>query len=223
MRAWTVLPAAAFVLAATPAMIAQDPAKVAAAHYKVVLDNPSVRVLRVSMPAGAKGALHSHPDHVAVFLADGQATFTGADGKSEEMKAVNETAVYVPAGSHSVVNTGKGPVSAIVVEFKAKEPGTATLPNTRDNMAIKTLAEGSRAVVYTAAADEKFHEPAGTKHDFDQVVIALSGSQLMLAIDGKPARTKWARGDVAFIPRGVGHESKNTGGKPVTFAIVAIK
>jgi oxalate decarboxylase/phosphoglucose isomerase-like protein (cupin superfamily) len=46
---------------------------------------------------------------------------------------------------------------------------------------------------------------------------------MSVAIDGKPAKTKWARGDVQFIDRGVAHESKNTGGKPVDFVIVAIK
>ena len=46
---------------------------------------------------------------------------------------------------------------------------------------------------------------------------------MSLSIDGKPAKTTWARGDVQFIGRGVAHESKNTGGKPVDFIILAIK
>jgi quercetin dioxygenase-like cupin family protein len=223
MRAWTVLPAAAFVLAVTPALIAQDPAKVAAAHYKVVFENPSVRVLRVSTPAGAKSALHSHPDHVAIFLKDGQVTFTGSDGKTQDVKGASETAIYAPAGAHSAVNTGKTALDALAIEFKAKEPGTATLPDTRDNIAMKMLAEGPRAMVYRATADEKFSEPAGSKHDFDQVVIALGAAQMMLSIDGKPTKSKWTRGEAVFIPRGVAHESKNTGGKPADFIIVAVK
>jgi len=54
-------------------------------------------------------------------------------------------------------------------------------------------------------------------------VIALGPAEMSLSIDGKPAKTSWARGDVQFIGRGVPHESKNTGGKPVDFIIVAIK
>jgi hypothetical protein len=42
--------------------------------------------------------------------------------------------------------------------------------------------------------------------------IALDPAPLTLAIDGKPAKTTWARGDVQFIGRGVPHEAKNTGG-----------
>ena len=46
---------------------------------------------------------------------------------------------------------------------------------------------------------------------------------MSLSIDGKPAKTQWTRGEVAFIGRGVAHESKNTGGKPAGFIIVTIR
>jgi oxalate decarboxylase/phosphoglucose isomerase-like protein (cupin superfamily) len=46
---------------------------------------------------------------------------------------------------------------------------------------------------------------------------------MSLSIDGKPAKTTWARGDAVFVGRGTAHEAKNTGGKPVDFVIVAIK
>jgi len=55
------------------------------------------------------------------------------------------------------------------------------------------------------------------------VIIALQPGQVSLSIDGKPAKTTWARGDVQFIGRGTGHETNNTGGKPVDLVIVAIK
>ena len=90
-------------------------------------------------------------------------------------------------------------------------------------MTMKVLAEGPRAVAYRTTADPTFQEPAGSKHDYDQVVIALGAAQMSLSINGQPAKTTWARGDVQFIGRGVSHESKNTGGKPVDFVIVAIK
>ena len=58
---------------------------------------------------------------------------------------------------------------------------------------------------------------------FDQIVIALGSGRVTLSIDGKPARTNWARGDAEFIGRGVKHEAKNTGGKPLDLILVAIK
>ena len=223
MKKWTLLPAVSLVLMSSGAAFAQDPVKVAATHYTVVLDNPSVRVLKANVAAGAKTPMHSHPDSVVISLGTAKVRFTTPDGKSEENELPSETAMYTPAHTHSGENIGKTRVDVLIVEFKAPAAGTATVPNARDNMAIKVLAEGPRAVVYRATADPSFTEPAGSKHEFDQIVIGLGPATMSLALDGKPAKTTWKRGDVQFIGRGVPHESKNTGSKPVDFVIVAIK
>ena len=205
------------------AAFAQDPAKASPEVYKVVAENASVRVLRVSVPAGGKTAMHKHPDHVVIALGASKVKFTGPDGKSEDADLPAESATFSPATTHSGANTGSAPVDAIVVEFKSAAAGKATIPAAREGLAMKVLAENPRAMVYKSTADSKFQEPAGTKHDYDQVVIALGPSQMSLSIDGKPAKTSWARGDVQLIARGTAHESKNTSGKPVDFIIVAIK
>jgi hypothetical protein len=90
-------------------------------------------------------------------------------------------------------------------------------------MTLTVLAEGPYATAYRSTAAASFAEPAGTKHDFDQVVIALGATPLSLSIDGKPAKTTWARGDAQFIGRGVPHQAKTVGGKPADMVIVAIK
>jgi quercetin dioxygenase-like cupin family protein len=203
--------------------LAQDPVKVDSAHYKTVFENASVRVLRVNQPAGGKSPMHQHPDNIVIPLASAKVRFTMPDGKSEEAEMASESATYMTAGSHSGVNIGTGQIDVILVEFKSAAPGKAEVPTSREDMALKILAEGPRAVAYRATADPSFQEPAGSKHDYDQVVIALGPAQMSLSIDGKPAKTTWARGDAQFIGRGVPHESKNTGGKPVDFVIVAIK
>ena len=223
MKAWTVLTAVSLVLMSSGAAFAQDPVKVASKHYTVVLDNPSVRVLKANVPPGAKTAMHSHPDSIVIPLAAAKVRFAMPDGKSEESDLPADSAMYTPAHTHSGENIGKTRVDVLIVEFKTPAAGTATVPSARDNMAIKMLAEGPRAVVYRATAEPTFTEPAGSKHEFDQIVIALGPAPMSLAIDGKPAKTTWKRGDVQFIGRGVPHESKNTGSKPVDFVIVAVE
>jgi len=203
--------------------LAQDPVKVDPAHYKVLLENPSVRVLSIDYPAGATSKMHQHPDSIAVMLADAKVKFATADGKSQDQEMKNESATYTPAGTHTPTNIGTGPSKGILVEFKTPAPGKATLPASREGMTLNMLAEGPRAIAYRSTASPTFAEPAGSKHDFDQVVIALGDAQISLSIDGKPAKTKWARGDVQFIGRGVAHEAKNTGGKPGDMVVVAIK
>ncbi len=214
----------AFVLAALPlAAVAQDAVKVAPQHYKVLIDNASVRVLKIAYSPGAKSAMHSHPDSMLVALQDSKTRFALPDGKTQDIDIGNETASYMTASSHAPTNIGTTPVDAILVEFKAKDPGTASVPTSRPGMQIGVLAEGPRAVAFKTTAAADFHEDPGTTHEYDQVVISLGANDMSLSIDGKPPTTKWQRGSVAFIGRGVKHESKNTSGRPVEFVIVAVK
>ena len=223
MKACTFVPVTSLVVLLTGVVIAQDPVKVDSGHYKVLFENASVRVLKISYPAGDKSTMHQHPDSIVIPLATSKVSFETPDGKTEERELAAESGMYAPAGTHRPTNLGKTPIDAVLVEFKTAAPGTATIPTARPGMAMKVLAEGPRAMAYRSTADPSFQEPAGTTHDYDQVVIALNRAQMSLAIDGKPAKTTWARGDVQFIGRGTPHESKNTGGKPVDFVIVAIK
>jgi len=214
----------ALVLAAVPVMAAaQDAVKVDPGHYKVLIDNPSVRVLRITYAPGGKSPMHSHPDSMLVALGDAKTLFTLPDGKTQPMEIGKETAAYTPAATHSPANVGTTPVDAILVEFKAKAPGTATIPTSRPEMQITTLAESPRAVAIKSTAGPDFHEAAGSTHEFDQVVIALGTADMSLAVEGQPTVTHWKRGDVQFIGRGVKHEAQNKSGKPIEFAIVAIK
>jgi len=214
----------AVVLSALPiAAAAQDPVKVDPGHYKVLLDNPAVRVLKVNVAPGAKTPMHAHPDALLVPLGSGKARFTLPDGKIEDALLTKETAAYTPAGTHSGANVGTTKVDLILVEFKAKAPGTATLPTGRPGLQQTMLVESPRAVAFKTTAAPDFHEAAGSTHEYDQVVIALGPSDLSLAVEGKAPVTKWQRGDVQFIGRGTKHEAKNTGGKPVDFIIVSIR
>jgi quercetin dioxygenase-like cupin family protein len=222
MQARKWLSSLGVVLLVSSVAAAQDPTKVSPDTYKLVLENAAVRIFRVSGPAGNKVAMHTHPDHIAIALTPAKIQFSAKGGKPETIDMARESASYVPAGGHESANVGSTSFDAIVIELKAPA-GTAEIPTSRPGQTINVLAEGPKAVAYRATADPSFQEPAGTKHDYAQVVIALEPSQMSLSIDGKPARTSWARGDVAFIDRGVPHESKNTGGKAAEFIIVGIR
>lgn len=223
MKTWKTLASVSLVMLWAPAAGAQDAVKADPAHYKVILDNPSVRVLKISYAVGAKSSMHQHPDSIVIPLVDSKVRFTLPDGKAEDSTLANESAQYSAAGTHNPANIGTNAIEAVLVEFKTAAPGKAALPASRPGMNLKVLAEGPRATAYRSTASETFAEPAGATHEFDQVVIALGPAQMSLSIDGKPAKTTWARGDVQFVGRGVKHEAKNTGGKPVDMIIVAIK
>jgi beta-alanine degradation protein BauB len=211
------------ILVASAAIGAQDPVQVDPAHYKVLIDNAVVRVLKINYAVKGTSSMHVHPDAIVLPLAASKVRFATPDGKSEDRDMASETALYTPAGPHKPTNIGTGPIDAILVEFKAKTPGKATLPTSRPGMTINVLAEGPYGMAYKSTAAPTFAEAAGTKHEYDQIVIALGAAQMSLSLDGKPAKTSWVRGDAVFVGHGVAHEAKNTGGKPVDFVIVAIK
>jgi quercetin dioxygenase-like cupin family protein len=99
---WAIVLAACFFFAYSNLAVADDAVKVAPDHYKVLLDNEHVRVLEFSGKKGDKIAIHSHPDCVVYFLADGKAKFTGSDGKVVEADFKKGETQWRPAETHSV-------------------------------------------------------------------------------------------------------------------------
>lgn len=206
-----------------PAAAPADAVTADPGHYSVILENAEVRVLRISYAAGDTSVMHTHPDGVVVALETGTTRFDLPDGTSREAELAANNALYAPAETHNSTNVGTTPVEVILVEFKAAAAGTGMLPEMREGLAMTVLAEGPRATAYLSTADPTFEEPEGTTHDYAQVVIALGAGEIPLTVDGQLVRSTWARGDVAYIGRGVAHSSKNMSTAPMDFVLVAIR
>lgn len=95
-----------------------DPVQVDPKHYKVVLDNNDVRVLRARYGPHEKSVMHEHPAAVIVFMTGGTTKFTMADGASREVDSKAHDAIWEDATKHLPENTGDTPVEAIVIELK---------------------------------------------------------------------------------------------------------
>jgi quercetin dioxygenase-like cupin family protein len=108
-----------FAAAAVPLM-AQDPVKVDAKHYKVEFENDQMRVVRITYGVGEKSVMHDHPAALAVFLTDGQTKFTLPDGKAQDAPAKAGATLWMPAGKHLPENMGAKPFELILVEMKTK-------------------------------------------------------------------------------------------------------
>jgi quercetin dioxygenase-like cupin family protein len=218
-----LLPACSGGSDATADPASTDPVVVDSAHYSVIVDNPAVRILKVSYGAGERSTAHQHPDAIAVSLSGGTFRFELPDGTTRDASLAAGEALYTPAETHNPENVGSATAEVILVEFKTAAPGTAALPASREGMGMTMLAEGPRATAYRVTADTSFAEPEGTTHDYDQVVIALGPAEVELRVDGMPPRSTWARGDVAFIGRGAAHASTNRGGTAADYVLIAIK
>lgn len=209
-------------LAVASPCTAQDAVKSNPDVYHVVFENDTVRVLHVSVPAGAKTTMHEHPDNVVVALTDAKVRFTSADGKSTDAELRADRAMWSPAEKHSGENIGGAAAEVILVELKGNKAPAAKVPTTREHMKIAPFFDNPRATAYRATTEPDFHEPAGTTHDYDQVVIALGTGSVSVNVEGK-TKSEWKRGDVLFIGRGMKHESRNTSGKPLDVILIGIK
>lgn len=96
---------------------AQDPLKSNPAVYAIVLENASVRVLRVSLDPGVRTAWHDHPDAVIVPLSSARVRFTGADGKAVESMLQAEQPIWMPTEKHTSENLDKTSAELVLVEL----------------------------------------------------------------------------------------------------------
>src|SRR5450755_4496004 len=103
---------------AAAAKIALDPVKVDPKHYKVVIDNDQVRVLRAKYGPHEKSVMHEHPASVAVFMSDSHIKFTLPDGTSQDINSKAHDATWADAGKHLPENTGDKATEVIVIELK---------------------------------------------------------------------------------------------------------
>ena len=96
-----------------------EPIKVAAKTYKVEMENPQVRVLRVKIAPHQMIPMHEHMlNRVVVYLTDQHVRATSADGKAETMEHKPGDATWGGPTKHKEENLTDKPVELVVVELK---------------------------------------------------------------------------------------------------------
>jgi quercetin dioxygenase-like cupin family protein len=104
---------------ASAAALELDPVKVAPANYKVVIDEPQVRVIRARMGPRQQVPMHEHPGiRVTVFVTDAHLRVTDSTGASSELKAEAGTVRWAGSGRHREENVSNQPFEVIAVELK---------------------------------------------------------------------------------------------------------
>src|SRR5712692_4441806 len=183
---------------------AQDPVKVAGDTYRVIVENDSVRVLDVNIAAGAKTAMHSHPDLVAVVLEPSTIRWTRPDGKSEQSGAAftRGSLLYMASETHISENIGTTSAHVILVEFKKPAPTPGRNPSLP--APYKKVAENPHASVFELRV-----EPGGkiAKHTDEQ---------------GKKQTTNFKK-DTATFRGPATHSGVNTGQTPMYLITVELK
>ena len=99
---------------------AQDAAQADPEHYKVVLENDQVRVLRITYGPHEKSVMHSHPAGVAIYLDDIKGQFTLPDGSTVDSAGKARSVFWTDGGSHQPENLADTPFEVIQIELKGR-------------------------------------------------------------------------------------------------------
>jgi quercetin dioxygenase-like cupin family protein len=101
-------------------MSAIDPVQVSPESYRPLLENEHVRVLEMSLKAGATDAMHSHPCETVYFVAGGKVRLHLPDGATAEAQFPDGHVMWHEAWTHRVENVGETDIRAIIVESKVE-------------------------------------------------------------------------------------------------------
>ena len=96
-----------------------DPLKVDPDHYRLELENPQVRVLRVTVPPHASVPMHSHStNRVTVFLTDQHFQTKDASGKTAIAEHKAGDVAWGTPTEHAEQNLSDQPFEAVTIEVK---------------------------------------------------------------------------------------------------------
>jgi oxalate decarboxylase/phosphoglucose isomerase-like protein (cupin superfamily) len=126
MNTRSLLLASAATIALASVASAQDVMTVAKDHYRVLVDNPQVRVVENTLLPGQKDALHTHQAGWYYITKPGTMKVVFADGRTELWTPKAGESGWSPAeGAHTSENIGNAPMSYVLVEIKSAEPQSA--------------------------------------------------------------------------------------------------
>lgn len=96
----------------------RDPVNLDAQHYRVILENSEVRVLRMHLNS-REGTMESQfPDRLEIALGEMHVTDTDVDGKTQEVRRNAGSVSWEKAKMHSTANLSEQPLDNLIVELK---------------------------------------------------------------------------------------------------------
>jgi len=202
-----------------------DPAVVGADTYKVLLDNPRVRILMVTMNQGASVPMHGHPDHVAYVLSAGKLRITPEGGAPQELKLKKGDAMFIPAERHTGENAGNTTVQAVIVEIKAGATAGA-MPAGDDPVTVgpkiyKKVFEND-AVRVSQIKFKKGAKIPMHSHPDHAIYVVKGGKLRVTGADGTAQDLDLAAGQAVFSPAQA-HSGENVEKSTVEAVIFELK
>ena len=95
-----------------------DPVRASPNHYRTLLENEHVRVLEMTLRAGEKDQVHSHPSETVYFVKGSKVKILLESGETVDADVPDGHVMWHEAWTHQVENVGGRDLYAIIVESK---------------------------------------------------------------------------------------------------------
>jgi hypothetical protein len=206
------------------AAFAQDIAKLAPQHVKVVFENDRVRVLHFNEPGHTKLPMHSHPAYVAVGFTADHSKYTFPDGKSSDEHTKANDATYSKAITHASENLSDTPSETIMVELK--KPGAAAAKTTLDPVKVdpkhyQVVLENDEVRVlrakYGPGEKSVMHEHPAS------VAVSLTDYHMKMTLADGKAQDMTSKAHEATWAEAGKHLPENVGSTPVEVMVIELK
>lgn len=185
-----------FLLLCLPsALFAQDPVAAAPSFFKVEIDNPWVRVLRLTLPPHAKVPGHAHPNELIVSLGDTPARVR-----------------FVPAATEAQGKPVEQPVEDVIIELKQKPPTSTRValdPVAIDPMYHSVLFENEYVRAIRTVLEPGIKSPPH-EHPHYVVVYLTELHTTMKLGDGREVDNPRRKGEIGWRDY-MKHETLNIG------------
>ncbi|HSB08431.1 MAG TPA: hypothetical protein VLM38_02885 [Blastocatellia bacterium] len=214
----------AFFCILAPVAFGQDAVTVDPKHYKVMIDNDQVRVLKIRYGPREKSVMHEHPASVVVYLTNSRVKFTLPDGSKVDGSGKAGDARFADAGKHLPQNVGAAAMEAVLVELKGGAVGSAKAaldPVKVDPAHHKVMFENDRVRVLRIKF--KPHDKTKQHEHPNGVAIYLTDVKARFALaDGKTREGGGRRGEATWAAAEK-HIVENTTARPADIILVELK
>jgi quercetin dioxygenase-like cupin family protein len=191
--------------------------------HKVLFQNDSVIVLKLTLPPGQRTQFHTHThDRVAIDLSAAEITqqkINEPEGPATPTKPGNFSALTLTDGSytHRVHNVGKTPYEVLDIEL-LRRPETSSAA-----LAATVAAENPSARIYNWVLPPGVTSPMHA-HARPYLIVSITEINLsMTSPDGQSATHGVGPGDFRFVDAKVTHNLGNLGITPGQIVEVELK
>ena len=205
------------------------PEKVSPDVYEVLLDNETVKVMKVSFAPGQSDSMHDHYPFTFHLLDGGKAQVTMPDGTINERQIPGGFTGHNGQGvRHQVKNIGSEEINIILIEHK--KLGSMPSFNIDESFAPQKVSPEIYEVVhedekikiylasFAAGKSDKVHE-----HGPNTAYIINGGIVKVVGADGSISERSFQDGAVSFSDNVVRHQVENIGSTNIKVLIAEYK